>query len=208
MERKMTVRKSAAIRKAGPAPTPAPVSARPAASARRGKAAGADKPAADAFDLESRLTQDHHQSLKLWLRMLSCTVRIEDEIRSRLRNTFDITLPRFDLMSQLEQFPDGLRMGELSKRMMVTGGNITGITDQLEQEKLVVRIADPADRRAYSVKLTRAGRRAFERMAAVHEGWVAELIGGVSGADKTRLFKLLSQIKLHLNRTSNHSDEE
>src|SRR5574343_1237188 len=92
------------------------------------------------LDLASRLTQDHHQSLKLWLRMLSCTTKIENEIRSRLRATFGITLPRFDLMAQLERYPQGLRMGELSKRMMVTGGNTTGITDQLEQEKLVVRV--------------------------------------------------------------------
>src|SRR5213595_3207151 len=97
-------------------------------------------------DLASRLTQDHHQSLKLWLRMLACTVRIENEIRSRLRTTFGITLPRFDLMAQLERHPQGLRMGELSKRMMVTGGNVTGITDQLEREKLVLRVTDPADR--------------------------------------------------------------
>ncbi|MBI1771966.1 MAG: MarR family transcriptional regulator, partial [Burkholderiales bacterium] len=94
------------------------------------------------FDMESRLTQDDHQSLRLWLRMLSCTVMIEGEIRSRLRSEFGITLPRFDLMAQLERHPEGLRMGELSKRMMVTGGNITGITDQLEQEKLVTRVAD------------------------------------------------------------------
>jgi DNA-binding MarR family transcriptional regulator len=154
------------------------------------------------FDLETRLTQDHHQSLKLWLRMLSCTVRIETEIRTRLRNEFGITLPRFDLMAQLQRHPDGLRMGELSKRMMVTGGNITGITDQLEQEKQVVRVPDPNDRRAYSVKLTAAGRRAFERMAAVHEGWIAELLGGVSAPDKAKLIQLLSQMKQHLNESS------
>ena len=154
------------------------------------------------FDLETRLTQDHHQSLKLWLRMLSCTVRIETEIRTRLRNEFGITLPRFDLMAQLERHPGGLRMGELSKRMMVTGGNITGITDQLEQEKLVVRVPDPQDRRAYSVKLTAAGRRTFERMAAVHEGWIAELLGGLSVADKTTLIQLLSRMKHHLNDSS------
>src|SRR3954466_744520 len=130
----------------------------------------------DVLDLASRLTQGHNQSLKLWLRMLSCTVRIENEIRSRLRTTFDITLPRFDLMAQLERHPEGLRMGELSKRMMVTGGNITGITDQLEQEQLVVRVPDPRDRRAYSVKLTPEGRRAFSEMAAVHEGWIADLL--------------------------------
>lgn len=158
-----------------------------------------DEPvSARVFDLETRLTQDDHLSLRLWLRMLSCTVRIENEIRVRLRSEFDITLPRFDLMAQLERHPNGLRMGELSKRMMVTGGNITSITDQLEQEKLVVRVPDPTDRRAFSVKLTPAGRRTFKRMAAVHEQWITELLGGVSKADKTQLIELLSQLKHHL----------
>ena len=151
------------------------------------------------LDLASRLTREHHQSLKLWLRMLSCTVRIENEIRSRLRATFGITLPRFDLMAQLERHPDGLRMGELSKRMMVTGGNVTGITDQLEREKLVLRVADRADRRAFSVRLTPAGRRAFAEMAAVHEGWIEELLQDISSDDKGQLIELLSQMKRHLN---------
>lgn len=151
------------------------------------------------LDLASRLTQDHHQSLKLWLRMLSCTVKIENEIRSRLRTTFGITLPRFDLMAQLERYPQGLRMGELSRRMMVTGGNVTGITDQLEQEKLVVRVPDPKDGRAYSVKLTAAGRKAFAVMAATHEEWIAELLQDVSSKDKAQLIELLSHMKKQLN---------
>ena len=161
-----------------------------------------------AYDLETRLRHDHHQSLKLWLRMLSCTVMIEAEVRSRLRSQFDITLPRFDLMAQLERHPDGLRMGELSKRMMVTGGNITGITDQLEQEKLVVRVAVQKDRRAYKVKLTAAGRRAFESMAAVHEAWIAELFSGLQNEQKNTMFDLLSQIKTHLNTPVNIDEEE
>jgi DNA-binding MarR family transcriptional regulator len=151
------------------------------------------------LDLASRLTGEHHQSLKLWLRMLSCTVRIENEIRSRMRATFDITLPRFDLMAQLERHPQGLRMGELSKRMMVTGGNITGITDQLEQEQLVARVPDPKDRRVYTVKLTEAGRRAFAEMAVVHEGWIADMLDEIPAADKGQLIALLSQMKQHLN---------
>ena len=158
-------------------------------------------------DIESRLTHDHHQPLKLWLRMLSCTVRIETEVRSRLRNEFGITLPRFDLMAQLERHPEGLRMGELSRRMMVTGGNVTGIADQLVQEKLVVRVPDARDRRAYSVKLTAAGRRAFERMAAAHEGWITELLGGVSPQDKGKLIELLSQIRQHLNEPPAHGGD-
>jgi DNA-binding MarR family transcriptional regulator len=150
------------------------------------------------LDFESRLTNDHHQSLKLWLRMLSCTTKIEAEIRSRLRTEFGITLPRFDLMAQLERHPEGLRMGELSKRMMVTGGNVTGITDQLEQENLVVRVPDPKDGRAFSVKLTPAGRKAFAQMAEVHESWVAELLQEISQEDKGQLIELLSQMKGHL----------
>jgi DNA-binding MarR family transcriptional regulator len=162
------------------------------------RAAGDDDGGA-VLDLASRLTREHHQSLKLWLRMLSCTVRIENEIRSRLRASFGITLPRFDLMAQLERHPDGLRMGELSKRMMVTGGNVTGITDQLEREQLVARVPDPNDRRAYAVKLTEGGRRAFARMAAVHEGWIEELLKDIPGEDKGRLIELLSQMKGRLN---------
>ena len=150
------------------------------------------------LDMESRLTDEYHQSLRLWLRMLSCTTRIENEIRSRLRTTFDITLPRFDLMAQLQRHPDGLRMGELSKRMMVTGGNITGITDQLEREQLVVRVQDVNDRRASAVKLTSAGRAAFDEMAAVHERWIEEMLADVAAEDKATMIALLSTMKRSL----------
>jgi len=163
----------------------------------------AEEDAADELDLESRLTDEHHQSLRLWLRMLSCTTRIENEIRSRLRTTFGITLPRFDLMAQLERHPEGLRMGELSRRMMVTGGNITGITDQLEREALVVRVQDARDRRASAVKLTEAGRKAFAEMAAVHERWIEEMLADVPGEDKASMVALLSTMKRRL-RVDDH----
>jgi DNA-binding MarR family transcriptional regulator len=166
-----------------------------------GGANGAGHGALPVVDLETRITEDDHTSLKLWLRMLACTTRIENEIRTRLREQFDVTLPRFDLMAQLQRHPDGLRMGELSRRMMVTGGNITGITDQLEQEKLVVRVPSPSDRRVYSVKLTAAGRRAFARMAAVHEEWIDDLMSGLSQQEKGKLIALLSQMKQHLTET-------
>lgn len=147
------------------------------------------------LDLASRLTQDHHQSLKLWLRMLSCTVKIENEIRSRLRSRFGITLPRFDLMSQLERSPQGLKMGELSKRMMVTGGNVTGITDQLVAEGLVVREDSPKDRRAYIVKLTTEGRRSFRKMTEAHETWVVDLFAGMDEKQRNQLYELLAALK-------------
>ena len=149
-------------------------------------------------DVESRVLDDHHQALKIWLRMLACTTRVENVIRQRLRSEFGTTLPRFDLMAQLDREPEGLSMGELSARMMVTGGNVTGIVDQLEGEALVQRSEHPSDRRAYQVRLTAAGRRQFRRMAAVHEAWIVELLDGWSPAQKTQVHALLATLKQHL----------
>ena len=150
-------------------------------------------------DLTARLTDGHHQALKLWLRMLACTMRVESSIRSRLRSGFGITLPRFDLMAQLERQPEGLRMGELSRRMMVTSGNVTGIVAELEREKLVARVHDAHDGRAFVVRLTPAGRRAFAGMAAVHEGWVTELFRDIPARDKAQMIALLDKMKRQLN---------
>ncbi|MCX7784342.1 MAG: MarR family transcriptional regulator, partial [Meiothermus sp.] len=150
-------------------------------------------------DLETRLAEDHHQAIKLWLRLLTCTNLITAEIRSRLRENFDTTLPRFDLLAQLERHPEGLRMGELSRRMMVTTGNVTGITDQLEAEGLVRREVDPRDRRSFTVKLTPKGRQVFAEMARVHEGWVIELFSGLSATEKDNLYALLGKLKGYLN---------
>ena len=151
-------------------------------------------------DHEFRAHADQHASLRLWLRLLSCTTRVEDKIRQKLRESFDITLPRFDLMAQLERHPDGLTMGELSRRMMVTGGNITTIVDQLEKEKLVVREVGVNDRRSFTVKLTQAGRDAFADMAIAHEAWVADLFEGLSVNQQTELYTLLGAMKKNLQK--------
>ena len=151
------------------------------------------------IDMEVRAHADHHASLRLWLRLLSATTRIEDTIRQRLREQFGITLPRFDLMAQLEREPAGLSMGTLSKRMMVTGGNVTSIVDQLEKEQLVQRQSLPGDRRAFRVSLTEAGRTAFAAMAQAHEGWVVELMSPLTERQQAQLHKLLGTLKTGTN---------
>jgi DNA-binding MarR family transcriptional regulator len=146
-------------------------------------------------DMEVRAHADHHASLRLWLRLLSASTRMEDTIRQRLREQFGITLPRFDLMAQLERETQGLSMGELSRRMMVTGGNVTSIVDQLEKEQLVQRRPQPADRRAYAVHLTPAGREVFAAMATAHESWVIELLSPLSAQQQEQLHQLLGHLK-------------
>jgi DNA-binding MarR family transcriptional regulator len=149
-------------------------------------------------DLETRATKEDHQALRLWLRLLSCTVRVENQVRSRLRREFATTLPRFDFMAQLERNPAGLRMSDVSQRLMVSGGNVTGITDQLEQEGLVVRTLDPGDRRAITVKLTPSGLKRFREIAASHEQWIVELLGGLNLEDRQLMFGTLGKLKSHL----------
>jgi DNA-binding MarR family transcriptional regulator len=150
---------------------------------------------AGVLDRESRATVDDHRALRLWLRLLTCSQLIERQVRSRLRERFDTTLPRFDLMSQLERHPRGLKMSELSRRLMVTGGNVTGIVDQLVKEGLVERVDDAADRRAWRVKLTRPGDKAFAEMARAHEEWVVELLGSLTRKESDALMQLLARLK-------------
>lgn len=148
--------------------------------------------------LEGRMAADDHQSLKVWLRLLSCSTQIETEIKKRLRAEFGMTLARFDYLAQLHRHPGGLRMSALSRFLMVTGGNVTGLTDELEKEGLVERVAEPDDRRSYRVSLTRKGRRLFAKIAAVHETWVISFFAGISGPQKGQLLDLLGRLRVQL----------
>ena len=136
--------------------------------------------------------------MRLWLRLLACTNLVEAPLRKRLREQFEGSLPRFDLMAQLDRHPGGLKMRELSDRLMVTGGNVTGLTDRLVSEGLVERREDPGDRRTSTVALTAEGQRQFRMMARAHEAWVAELFGGLSARQQAQLFDLLGQLKASL----------
>jgi DNA-binding MarR family transcriptional regulator len=139
--------------------------------------------------------EDHKAELRLWLRLLSCTNLISTEVRRRLRTQFDVTLPRFDLLAQLDREKEGLRLGELSKRMMVTNGNVTGLVERLMKEGLIRRGTVDGDRRVGLVTLTRAGRAAFSRMAAAHELWLAELFADLAPADIDLLMKGLAGVR-------------
>ena len=153
------------------------------------------------MDQEARLDgstlAEHPQTLRLWLRLLTCTQLIERQVRALLRAQFGTTLARFDLMAQLERAPDGLKMNELSRRMMVTGGNVTGITDQLVAEALVERVDVAGDRRAYRVRLTPKGKKLFNDMARQHEQWIVDAFAGLSERDVAALHKLLGKVKAH-----------
>jgi DNA-binding MarR family transcriptional regulator len=163
---------------------------KPASTDAKPPRKGVAKPAENVVDMEMSTGADSHMGLRLWLRMLTTTNLVQAELRKRLRTEFDTTLPRFDLMAQLERHP--------SRRLMVTGGNVTGITDQLEKESLVVRDADPNDRRSISVRLTPEGRALFDRMAIAHEQWVVEMFGGLSLDEKSRTHQRLGKLKKHL----------
>jgi DNA-binding MarR family transcriptional regulator len=149
----------------------------------------------DAETIAGRLPENGNSDIRLWLRLLTCTKLIEGHVRSRLRQHFQTTLPRFDLMAQLEREPKGLRLSDLSRRMMVTNGNVTGLVDRLSAEGLVGRRASTQDRRVVHVHLTVNGRAVFANMARDHEKWITQMFGELEPRQVDRLMELLSVVK-------------
>ena len=133
--------------------------------------------------------------LRLWLRLYAATSVIEREMRRFLRQRFSTTLPRFDLMAALERAPDGLTMGELSRRLMVSGGNVTSIVAGLKRAGLVCRRSPASDLRTSYVALTEQGRAAFVEMAREHERWIHQLLGSVADEEVDALTDLLAELK-------------
>lgn len=146
-------------------------------------------------DYESGVASSDRIELRIWLRLLTCCTMIEGEVRQRLHQEFDTTLPRFDVLAQLHRAGGPLSMGELSRRMMVTNGNITGLVDRLEGDGLLRRRPDDNDRRVQMVSLTRDGRKFFDAMAADNNIWVSDMMAGLGRSDMQSLLRLLAKLK-------------
>ena len=138
---------------------------------------------------------DSKDRLRLWIRLLRASRIIEAELRERLKAEYDTTLPRFDVMAALYRTPDGMMMSDLSRYLLVSNGNVTGIVDRLVAEGFVQRGRRNGDRRTSIVSLTKEGRELFEAMAAAHEHWVGELLAGVSKNDARQLTSMLKAFR-------------
>lgn len=150
------------------------------------------------MDAETALADaptDEAAALRLWLRLLTCANLVEAEIRRRLRARFATTLPRFDLLAALDRAPEGLTLGDVSRRMMVSNGNVTGLAARLEAEGLIERRLDAGDRRAFRLSLTARGRREFARQSRAHAAWIVQLLAGLAPEERRALHLLLGRAK-------------
>jgi DNA-binding MarR family transcriptional regulator len=146
------------------------------------------------------MPEGHRDELRLWLRLLTCTTLIEGEVRRRLRNRFGVTLPRFDLMAQLEKAPEGMTLSDLSKRMMVSNGNLTGLVERLVASGHLDRRTSESDRRAQVISLTGLGREEFCVMMIEHETWIAALFRDLTRKDRQDLMHLVGKAKMSARR--------
>jgi DNA-binding MarR family transcriptional regulator len=168
-----------------------------------------DERTAIPLDAETKVSErpdDHKTELRLWLRLLTCTTLIENQVRRRLRDQFNITLPRFDLLAQLDRAPNGMTLGELSQRMMVSNGNITGLVERLAEQGLIRRRPLPNDRRVQIVSLTPEGQRFFRSMARVNADWVGDIFAGLAPKDIEALMPLLAKTKQSARQALNNGD--
>jgi len=146
-------------------------------------------------DREMAAASDRKLQLRLWLRLLTCSRMMEAAIRARLRAEFGTTLARFDVLAQLDAARGELSMGELSARLMVTNGNVTGLIAGMEADALVARLPHPTDGRSTLIGLTPGGRALFDRMAPAHEGWIEHMVRRLSPSEMGRLLELLGKLK-------------
>src|SRR5262245_56236270 len=142
-----------------------------------------------------RPTSESKAKLKLWIRLLRASRLIENDVRERFKTQFDVTLPRFDVMAALYRQPEGMLMSEISRFLMVSNGNVTGIVDRLVQERLVVRSQRNGDRRTSFISLTDKGLKKFKEMASAHEGWINELLVDVAAKDANELSEKLKAFR-------------
>lgn len=138
---------------------------------------------------------DHDRDLRLWLRLLTCTSLVEGEVRRRLRRDFGTSLATFDLMAQIAHAGADLSLSELSRRLMVSNGNVTQLVLRMSRQGLVDRRPRAADRRTVLVGLTASGRAAFERMAEAHRAWIGELFWSLSAREGASLMGELARLK-------------
>lgn len=156
------------------------------------------------FEIREKLDGAPHskQSLRLWLRLLSCSTVVEKRIRNKLAREFDTTLPRFDVLAALERKREGMTMGEMSETLMVSNGNVTGVVNRLLKDSLIVKEIEPQDRRTTRIRLSNKGEEDFTKMASAHEGWVDQMFNALDNDEIEQLMGLLAKL-----RTSIESNE-
>ncbi|MEE8338938.1 MAG: MarR family transcriptional regulator [Xanthomonadales bacterium] len=138
------------------------------------------------------------RALRVWLGLLTSSQLIEKQVRARFRTEFDTTLPRFDVMAALAREPKGQTMGDISRWLLVSSGNVTGIVSRLVADGLVTRTRSADDRRTHLVRLSRKGQAEFERLASTHEQWIKELLCGITRQEMATLDELLRKVKVCL----------
>jgi len=133
-------------------------------------------------------------SVRLWLRLLSCTMAIEKDVQRRFAGR-GATLARFDVLAALDRNRQGMTMGALSRALLVSNGNVTQLVQKLARDGLVRITTSPTDRRASIVRLTARGRAEFAGLAAAHHDWIDALVAGMDAGSRENLYQSLGDLK-------------
>lgn len=149
------------------------------------------------------IKRNGRDSLRLWLQLITLTTVVEKKIRRNFKTEFETTLPRFDIMATLERSGQKMTMGELTKRLLVSKGNVTGVVASLEKQGLLKRERDLDDKRTHYLSLTVKGRREFEAQAKAHQGWVNDYFSGMEMGELSVMVEQLSRLK----ETISHNQE-
>jgi DNA-binding MarR family transcriptional regulator len=134
---------------------------------------------------------DHR--MRAWLAMVGCFTSVERSLRRHFNHVFRSSLPRYDVLMALVHFPDGLTMGQLASKLMVSKGNMTGVVRRLQQNNCVRQASSRHDRRVRVVTLTSKGRTLWEQMHGEYRSVIEDVLSQLSKTESRLLTQSLMQ---------------
>ncbi len=152
--------------------------------------------------MDSEVSQiEDHKHLSLWVRMVASSTRVVQILNKRMKENTPLTLAKFDVLVAIDRTPGGvITMSELSRLLLVSNANTTGMVGRLIKDGFVEKWALPTDRRVYSVAMTSEGRKALKHAIGIHKEWVDELLGGIDEDKIDGLIDTFSSLKNDLAR--------
>jgi MarR family 2-MHQ and catechol resistance regulon transcriptional repressor len=135
-------------------------------------------------------------ALGMWVKLVRATATFGKFSGDNIRS-FGLTEPQFGVLECLGHLGP-LTLGEISRKQLVSGGNITCVIDNLEKEGLVERQHSLKDRRTIVARLTSKGKKMFDDIFTQHARRIAEIAAVLNESEQQQLSILLKKLGTEL----------
>lgn len=116
---------------------------------------------------------------RIWLSVLSIESNIFSKLNGALSAQFGISVAKFEFLAQIERYPDGISLSQISANLKVTSGNVSGLVRRLLADGLITKTMSLEDRRSFIAKFTPEGKELFDKANILHAETLAHCFAEV-----------------------------